>query len=238
MTARKLLIGYAADLTFGAPQETSPFEAFGSIATRAQEATNAPDRNRGALVTGALIGGAALTARRAGLVKTVWATLGGNALRSDAQELQSLLAQGELEDARELLAALTGVDAAELSEPEIRAAAVDWLAGGTADEVVGPLFWAALLGPIGAAGYAAVNTLDALFDDHEQFGWAAARLAETMNWPVSRLTAALSVLVASALPEGDELTRAINRSLYVGAAAALTCAAIRWGLKKTPSPSR
>jgi adenosylcobinamide-phosphate synthase len=238
VTARKLLLAYAGDVMLGAPDEKSPFEAFGSIAARAQEATYAPDRNRGALVTGVLIGGAALTARRAGLVKTVWATLGGNALRRDAQELVVLLDQRELDDARELIGALTGVDAAELSVAEIRAEAVDWLAGGTADEVVGPLFWAALLGPAGAAGYAAINTLDAIFDDHEQFGWVAARLAETMNWPVARLSAALTLLTASLVDGSDELTRAINRSLYVGAAAALTAAAIRWGLKKTPSPSR
>ena len=96
-----------------------------------------------------------------------------------------------------------------------------------------------MLGPAGAASYAAANTLDAVFDDHEKFGWAAARLVDAMNWPVSRLTAALNLLVAPVLPSNDdELTRAINQSLYVGTAAALSCAALRWGLKKTPSPSR
>ena len=238
MTARKLLLAYAGDVILGAPEEASPFEAFGSVVDRVQEAAYAPDRNRGALVTGVLIGGAALTARRAGLVKTVWATLGGHALRDDAQTLAALLDEGEVDGARELLGALTGVDAEQLGVPEIRSTAVEWLAGGTADAVVGPLLWASLLGPAGAASFAAVNTLDARLDDHDQFGWAAARLAQAMNWPVARRTAALSMWVAPALPEGDELTRAINRSLYVGAAAALTCAVIRWGLKKTPSPSR
>jgi adenosylcobinamide-phosphate synthase len=230
VTARKLLLAYAGDLVLGAPEDVGPLETFGSLAARVQEFAYAPDRNRGALVTGVLVGSAAFSARRAGMVKTVWATLDGHRLRDQAQELNYLLEQGQIGDAQELLAELTGAEADAAAIVEV---AVDWLARGVADGVVGPLFWAALLGPAGAASYAAVNTLDARLDEHEQFGWAAALLAETMNWPVTRLTAGLSALVTPLLPTNDdEFTRAINRSLYVGAAAALCCAALRWGLNK------
>ena len=200
MTAVKLLAGYAADLLLGDPEEGDPVKAFGTIAARVEEAAYAPDRNRGAVVTGALVTSAALAGRRAGMVKTVWATLGGSSLRHDAEAIAALLEQGDEQAARESLGHLWAGDATELGADQIRATVVSSLAENTADAAVGALFWAALLGPGGAAAYAAANTLDAMFDPgderYAEFGWAAERLNSVLNRPVLWLTGALTVVSA------------------------------------------
>jgi adenosylcobinamide-phosphate synthase len=83
---------------------------------------------------------------------------------------------------------------------QIRATVVASLAENTADAAVGALFWAALLGPGGAAAYTAANTLDAMFDPaderYAEFGWAAERLNAVLNRPVLWLTGALTVVSA------------------------------------------
>jgi adenosylcobinamide-phosphate synthase len=69
--------------------------------------------------------------------------------------------------------------------------------------VVAPLLWAALLGVPGAAAYRAANTLDAMVghrsDRYRNFGWAAARLDDVVNWPAARLSSLLAIAWAPAV---------------------------------------
>jgi adenosylcobinamide-phosphate synthase len=58
----------------------------------------------------------------------------------------------------------------------------------------------AAFGPAGAAGYRAINTLDAMVghrdERHLRFGWAAARLDDAANWLPARATALLVIALA------------------------------------------
>jgi adenosylcobinamide-phosphate synthase len=218
--AAALLAGFAADLIAGDPRRFHPVAGFGSTALALERRLYAPTRRRGLAMTGVLVLGAALFAellaragglvggrvprkwpgRKVALAAVLWAALGGRSLRAEALELGTLVEQRQLPDARRALQALCGRDAAELDAHGLCRAATESLAENTSDAVVGALVWAALAGPAGVAAYRAANTLDAMIGHRSQryadFGWAAAKLDDLMNWPAARLCAALACACA------------------------------------------
>lgn len=105
------------------------------------------------------------------------------------------LKEGNLEEARKKVALLVGRDTDRLDETSIIRATVESVAENTVDGVTAPLFFAVLAGPMGAILYKAVNTLDSIFgyknEQFIEFGWAAARLDDLVNFVPSRLTALL-----------------------------------------------
>ena len=111
------------------------------------------------------------------------------------------LAAGDLDAARQAVAAIVGRDPRRLDRPAIARAAIESLAENTSDGVIAPLFWAALFGLPGLAGYKAINTLDSMIGyrtpRHADFGRFAARLDDVANWVPARLTAALIALVSA-----------------------------------------
>ena len=93
---------------------------------------------------------------------------------------------------------IVGRDPAQLDEAGIARAAIESLAENASDGVVAPLFWGALFGLPGIAGYKAINTLDSMIghrsERHEAFGWAAARIDDVANFIPARLTGLLFAL--------------------------------------------
>jgi adenosylcobinamide-phosphate synthase len=231
--AAALLAGYTADITLGDPERFHPVAGFGRLASALEHRIYGPTRLRGLVATALMVGSVAISAelgarrlnRSAVLALLTWTSLGGRSLRREADRVERLLLAGELERARYRLRGLCGRDASELDAAEIRAGVVESLAENTSDAVVGALFWAALLGPAGAAGYRAANTLDAMWGHHndryEAFGWAPARLDDLLNWLPARLTAAL----------------ACGAAPLVGGAPAAALAAVRRDAAHHPSPN-
>jgi adenosylcobinamide-phosphate synthase len=133
-------------------------------------------------------------------VAVLWATLGGRSLERAALRLRAALDAGDLDRARALAPALVGRDPSTLDRAELARAAVESVAENTSDAVVAPLLWMAAFGPAGAAGYRAINTLDAMVGHrdarHLRFGWAAARLDDAANWLPARVTALLVIALA------------------------------------------
>jgi adenosylcobinamide-phosphate synthase len=136
----------------------------------------------------------------------LWATLGGRSLERAALRMRAALDAGELDRARAIAPTLVGRDPAVLDEAELARAAVESVAENTSDAVVAPLLWMAAFGPAGAAGYRAINTLDAMVghrdERHLRFGWAAARLDDAANWLPARLTALLAIGLAGGMRRG------------------------------------
>lgn len=208
MNGAPLLAGYAADLVAGDPSRWHPVAGFGRAALKLERVVYAPTRARGALVTGALVGAAAVTAellarrvsRSLAITAVTWAALGGRSLRREAIAVVELVQRGELESARSRLRGLCGRDATELDSDGLCQAVVESVAENTSDAVVGALVWAVFAGPGGVAAYRAANTLDAMFghrsERYAEFGYAAAKLDDAMNWPAARLTAALTCAAA------------------------------------------
>ena len=100
-----------------------------------------------------------------------------------------------LEAGREAVSHIVGRDPHALDEAGVSRAAIETLAESTSDGIVAPLFWLVLLGLPGIVLYKAINTADSMIGHHNEryrdYGWAAARLDDLVNWVPARLTAVL-----------------------------------------------
>jgi adenosylcobinamide-phosphate synthase len=114
----------------------------------------------------------------------------GRAVRAVAEALGHSLEAG-----RRQVSQIVGRDPARLDEAGVSRAAIESLAESASDGVVAPLFWLVLGGLPGIALYKAVNTADSMIghktERYREFGWAAARIDDLLNWIPARLTALL-----------------------------------------------
>ena len=114
----------------------------------------------------------------------------GRAVEAVATALRGSLAEG-----REAVSHIVGRDPEALDEAGVARAAIETLAESTSDGVVAPWFWLVLLGLPGIALYKAINTADSMIghlnERYRDYGWAAAKLDDLVNWIPARLTALL-----------------------------------------------
>ena len=110
------------------------------------------------------------------------------------------LAAGDLAGARVAVSMIVGRDPSVLDGAGVARAALESLAENTSDGIVAPLFWGAVFGLPGIAGYKAINTLDSMIGHrtarHECFGWASARIDDLVNLIPARLTGLLFALAS------------------------------------------
>lgn len=218
-----LVAGFAADTLFADPRKFHPVAGYGALATALERRLYAPTRAAGVVYAAVAAGlpiaaaaaGHAVTrhhpvARAALVAGTTWAVLGGTSLAREADrmaaELDDVTSEEDLAPARARVPHLCGRDPSALSAGEIGRATVESVAENTSDATVAPLFWGALAGLPGLAGYRAINTLDAMVGHrsarYRDFGIAAARLDDAANFVPSRLTALLTIGAAAALADG------------------------------------
>ena len=214
--AAGLAIGYLADLCFTDPQRGHPVALFGTAAATLQRRTYADNRAAGATHTALLLGAlgaSGLTVERAaarrGPVCTAAATaictyvvLGGTSLARTGAQLADLLDRGDVDGARALLPSLCGRDPAALDADGLARAALESVAENTSDAQVAPILWGALAGIPGLLVYRGANTLDAMIGHKSprylQFGWAAARFDDVLNYLGARATGLVVVTVSGA----------------------------------------
>jgi adenosylcobinamide-phosphate synthase (EC 6.3.1.10) len=110
------------------------------------------------------------------------------------------LATGRLTEARAWAQGLVRRDLSGEDAGHVASAAVESLAESLVDGLVSPLFWLALLGPIGALAQRVANTLDGAVGfrdpDHADVGFVSARADTAINFVPARLTALLIALSA------------------------------------------
>lgn len=205
--AAGIAVGYLADLLLGDPRRGHPVAGFGTGAARLEKLIYADNRRAGALHTGLLLGGLAGLGWVAGRGDRIWVTaaatyvaLGGTSLNRVGGQMSTLLATSDLDGARALLPSLCGRDPAALDTSGLTRATVESLAENTSDAQVAPLVWAAIGGVPGVLVYRGANTLDAMIGHRSprylNFGWAAARFDDVLNYLPARLTGVLTVLCA------------------------------------------
>ena len=100
-----------------------------------------------------------------------------------------------LASGRQAVARIVSRDTAGMDEPAIARSAIESAAENQSDGVIAPVFWFLIFGLPGMLAYKLVNTADSMIGyrtpRHEEFGWAAARLEDVLNWIPARLAAAL-----------------------------------------------
>jgi adenosylcobinamide-phosphate synthase len=108
---------------------------------------------------------------------------------------------------------IVGRDIQALDEAGVARAALESLAENFSDGIVAPSLWIAIGGLSGGALYKAINTADSMIghknDRYLDFGRAAARLDDWVNWPASRLSTLWLIGAAAILP-GASATAAIE----------------------------
>lgn len=103
------------------------------------------------------------------------------------------------EVARQKLSLIVGRDTSDLDRSGICRAALESLAENFCDGVVAPAFWYLIAGLPGLFVYKFINTADSMIGHKNEryidFGWAAAKVDDVMNFVPARLSA---VLIAAA----------------------------------------
>ena len=111
-------------------------------------------------------------------------------LRAVTVGLRRTLAEGKT-----AVSLIVGRDTTEMDEAQVTRAAIESAAENFSDGVIAPIFWYMLAGLPGLIMYKAVNTADSMIGyktkKHINFGWAAARFDDLLNFIPARLSAVL-----------------------------------------------
>ena len=193
------------DTLLGDPRRFHPLAGFGRLATWLEAGLNPDGRGQrwqgvaamvllvapGVALVGWLQQQAAVGAVFS--VVVLYAAIGLKSLHQHAEPVAAALARGDLQAARTGVARMVSRDTTALDAEGVARAAVESVLENGNDAVFGALFWFLVAGAAGALGYRLVNTLDAMWGyktpRYLQFGWAAARLDDVLNFIPARLTA-------------------------------------------------
>ena len=211
-----ILIGWTADKLLGDPERLPhPVVLFGKLIAAGERHLNHGKHRRmkGAALAVTLI--AATFGATAGLIAL--AGMASPALRTAVEavmifyclagttlikEVKGVFAALDVstEQGRKQVSRIVGRDTSQLTDNEIRKAALETLAENLSDGVIAPMFWLLLLGVPGMAAYKMINTLDSMIgyrtERYKRFGTAAARIDDAANYIPARLTALLMIAVA------------------------------------------
>ena len=112
---------------------------------------------------------------------------------SVAQSVAAALDGGDVGAAAQRLRQLTGKDTVETTNAGVAHATVEAVLKQANSIVIAPIFWFLVLGPAGALMQRMACVLDRLWGHRTaqfaEFGWAAARLDDLLNWVPARITA-------------------------------------------------
>jgi len=110
---------------------------------------------------------------------------------------------------RAAVALIVSRDVSQSSPADTARAGIESLSENFSDGVIAPAFWFLIAGLPGILIYKVVNTADSMIGyltpRHAEFGWAAARLDDLLNWIPARITAAMIAAVGGVLTMWAEI---------------------------------
>lgn len=211
-----LLIGFCLDLLIGDPYKLPhPIRFFGYVIARVENHMNKGSNRKMKGVIAVLVlllctGGFLMLVFY--IVKScqpayillssifVFYGLANRSLINEVLKVEKALSQNGVEAGRKQVQMIVGRDTSQLSQQQIRTAALETLSENLSDGVIAPLFYFALGGVPAMFCYKMVNTLDSMVgyknERYLQFGWFSAKLDDVLNFIPARITALLMVLVS------------------------------------------
>lgn len=204
-----VVIALLLDRLWGEPARWHPLVGFGRLAERVEQGLN---HGEGRLLSGVV----ALSLMvlpplllalllqwwlwhlspwvfAAGAGVLVYLAIARQSLGEHARAVAAPLASGDLVEARRQLARIVSRDTADLEAGAVSGATLESVLENGSDAVVASLFWFLIAGLPGVVLHRCINTLDAMWGYRtprlQEFGWAAARCDDVLNFVPARLTA-------------------------------------------------
>lgn len=107
-------------------------------------------------------------------------------------------------DGRRCVAMIVGRDTADMDQSAVVRGTIESAAENLSDGIIAPAFWFAVGGLPGLLFYKITNTADSMIGyktpRYLEFGWAAARLDDVINWIPARITGLLIWSLSSNTP--------------------------------------
>ena len=211
MTLAAITIGaILLDRLLGEPPRWHPLVGFGWLADRVEGRLNLPQNSRRLLGLISLlllicpfIAIALLLEMAHPLFSLVllYLALGGRSLVEHARRISNSLHRCDLKTSRQQVGRIVSRDTTTMQPADISRATIESVLENGSDAIFGALFWFLVAGAPGVVAYRLVNTLDAMWgyrnDRFREFGWAAARLDDLLNFIPARLCAVTYAVAGS-----------------------------------------
>lgn len=198
-----LIFSLLLDQLFGEPERFHPLVGFGWCVEKLESVTNQSSylRLKGVFAVLILVAPLALLAvYLSQQVTNLWLldviilylAIGRKSLMQHADAVMQPLKNADIETARIKLSYIVSRDTKKLQQQGIVIATIESIVENSNDAIFAAIFWYLIAGVPGVLCYRLVNTLDAMWGYKNtrflQFGWAAAKLDDIMNWVPARLT--------------------------------------------------
>lgn len=158
-------------------------------------------KRNGVLTMAGLASAAALIGWLIALIPGIWADVIVGAIllaQRSLVEHVSAVQTGlilSIDEGRKAVAMIVGRDTNQMDRDDIARSAIESGAENLSDGVIAPAFCMLIAGVPGLLVYKITNTADSMIGyrtpRHAQFGWAAARFDDVLNWAPARITAGL-----------------------------------------------
>ena len=204
-----LLVGVALDSLLGEARRWHPLAGFGNLAALIEGRLNQGGMRWARGVSAWILAVIPISvlafvvcayAGMAAHALLLYFSVGLRSLRDHNLPIAQALDRGELAQARLLTGRIVSRDTAHANEADLAKASTESLLENGNDAVFATLFWFIVGGGAGALVFRLANTLDAMWGYRSsrflQFGCAAARIDDALNFIPARLTALSYVLLA------------------------------------------